>query len=135
MRGTVMCLRLTLVIIVCCNAVGCASELPRAFWCAHVELVRIPEGRRMVGTDVHWVPQNEKPQSWFHVNYVLYMGATEVTVAQWAELMGDYWLDFMPNMPVWVSWEQANAYCRALEARLERAAPDPPTFRRPWLTA
>jgi len=109
-----------LAIIACCNAAGCATDWPRAIWCAQVELVRIPQGKRMIGTDVYWVPEEEKPQSCFRLDYVLYMGATEVTVAQWEELMGDYWLHRLRHQPVTVSWEQANAYCKALEERLER---------------
>lgn len=106
--------------MVCGHIAGCAPAAAPLVRCAIQKLVLVPQGGRMIGTDNCWSRDYEQPQTWFRLDYVLYMGRTEVTIAQWERLMGKYDSLYSPNMPVQVTWDQAMEYCRMFEKELAR---------------
>ena len=85
-----------------------------------IDLVLVPRGERMIGSNSQYAQSWERPEVWFHLNYPIYMGRTEVTIAQWERLMGKYWMNRGSRMPVQVSWKQAMEFCSRLERLLVR---------------
>lgn len=91
-----------------------------------ITLIRIPQGKQMIGTDNSRAESYEHPATVFVLDYVLYMGATEVTFGQYREVMGSlpegiFREECDMNTPAYVGYEEAVAFCRAYAVLLEQA--------------
>jgi len=106
---------------------GCGSSghsLPRVIACEGLELVLVPQGNRMIGTDnsrAH--PRQDWPQTWFKLDYILYMGTTEVTAEQYRRILGDPGLlpSYEPSQPVYEKYSRAVRFCAEFAKKLESA--------------
>ena len=81
----------------------------------NIELVRIPPGNFMMGTNGGFI--FEKPVHQVTINYSFYMGRYEVTQRQWLAVMGNNPSSFKDcdNCPVeQVSWNDAQNFIRRL---------------------
>jgi len=78
-----------------------------------MELVRVPAGRVEIGRP------GSRDRRVIELAHPIYMGACEVTQAQYAEIMGQNPSRFLgANLPVeCVSWRQAEEFCRRLSER------------------
>ena len=86
-----------------------------------MKLVFIPPGEFMMGSpeDEEGRFDNEGPQHRVKITKGFYMGATEVTQAQWQAVMGNNPSDFKgDNLPVeFVTWHDATEFCRKLSEK------------------
>ena len=101
--------------------VGCSSSQQpdkQSFTnCIGIKLMRIPKGKFLMGS-----PETEKErkenetQHEVTISQNFYMGATEVTQAQWQKVMGNKPSNFEGDqLPVeTVSWEEAVEFCNRL---------------------
>ena len=83
-----------------------------------MELVRIPAGEFMMGSDSD--RPDEKPAHKVVISQPFYLGKYEVTQAQWQEVMGTNPSHFKgdPNRPVErVSWKMVQEFISKLNAR------------------
>jgi formylglycine-generating enzyme required for sulfatase activity len=71
---------------------------------------------------------DEQPQHWVTISREFYMGETEVTQGQWTEIMGtqpwedsDYVEEGDEYPATFVSWEDAEEFCRRLSDREKRS--------------
>jgi formylglycine-generating enzyme required for sulfatase activity len=86
-----------------------------------MELVRIPDGSFMMGTDstdYQWL-EYSRPVHSVTISRDFYIGRYEVTQAQWEAVMGDHpsYFDGCDDCPVEVvSWEDAVDFCDTLSA-------------------
>src|SRR5262245_37907136 len=83
-----------------------------------MELVRIPAGEFMMGSDAD--RQDEKPLHQVTISKPFYLGKYEVTQAQWQEVMGTNPSHFKgdPNRPVErVSWKMVQEFISKLNTR------------------
>jgi formylglycine-generating enzyme required for sulfatase activity len=108
------------LLVSCC---GHSGDAPRAYspdlgLGDTVDLVLIPRGERMIGSDGADAHTWEIPEVWFRLDYILYLGRTEVTTAQWERMMGKYPKDSRPDWPVTVSWTEAMEFCKRFERLL-----------------
>jgi len=107
---------------------------PGRIHCKGVTLVLVPQGTRSIGTNNSRAERGEAPAFKFELNYVLYMGATEITAKQFRFLMGTYirpigrsriyanpdFGDDYPNThPAFCKWEVADEFCKRFEDVLE----------------
>jgi formylglycine-generating enzyme required for sulfatase activity len=115
---------LLLVLLAGCNPGSPTEDLPALINVHGIELVLVPQGKQLIGTNNSRAWPHERPARWFELDYPLYMSRTEVTADQWrffshekrlADLAGTR----QPNEPMTIDWETGREFLRSFRAMLE----------------
>lgn len=91
----------------------------------------IPAGARILGSDNSMATDPERPRFIYRLDSPIYMGSTEVTLTQYREVIRDTTIQHDPELPVSVTWKQANDFCVALLNRFDSGIPSGWTIRLP----
>jgi formylglycine-generating enzyme required for sulfatase activity len=114
---------------------GCVTEpLPDQVECSGVTLLRVPEGKRLIGSNSSRAGKEEQPACIVEFVRPFYMSQTEVTERQYETVM-QVELDRRvagPTHPLQLTWMEAAAFCEAFEALLEQQTGHEWTCRLPY---
>lgn len=97
-----------------------------------LEFVKVPKGKKMIGTNNSMATDHEKPQSTIIIKHDFYITKYEVRVRQFKLVAGDGFPSNREEYAAKVSWHEANWYCEQLNLRREKQGFEQGVYRLPY---
>jgi len=121
-------------LFVCCGCgVSGLQSYPGTIECGGVTLILVPKGERVIGTNNSRAMPQERPACLYRLDKVLYIGQTEVTVAQCRALLHGIPFEDLPlDAPALVEWKEAKKFCARFQDLLEHETGRRWEVRLPW---